>query len=147
MNVRKDESIEKILDLVDGAAVIDGDAITKGAIKFDQEKVKLSLIPVKPLLELGRLMTFGAKKYSAHNWRNGMTYSRAMDALERHFMMFKDGEDFDKESTMHHLAAVMFYCCVILEQHFTGRRDLDDRYKGLAPDYIKGPNNACDLHD
>jgi hypothetical protein len=130
MDMTPDKTIEQVLDAVDNASTLDGDAMTKkGAVKYDQEKVKLSLIPTKPLLELGRLMTFGANKYSAHNWREGMTFSRAMDAMERHYLAFKDGENYDKESTQHHLAAVMFYCCVILEFWFTGRVDLDDRYK------------------
>jgi len=42
-------------------------------LKFDNNKPSLSLIPNKPLLEIAKVLDFGSKKYSAHNWREGLS--------------------------------------------------------------------------
>ena len=37
--------------------------------KYDGEKPQLYLLPPKSITEVGKVLTFGAKKYDAHNWR------------------------------------------------------------------------------
>ena len=54
------------------------------AIKKDSEKVRLDLLPVRPLLEVGRVLTFGAKKYEPRNWEKGFSWSRPYAATLRH---------------------------------------------------------------
>ncbi|MEK6880832.1 MAG: dATP/dGTP diphosphohydrolase domain-containing protein, partial [Nanoarchaeota archaeon] len=56
----------------------------KEAIKFDQEKPQMSLIPSLSLIEVAKVMTHGAKKYSAHNWMKGFDWTRLYDAAQRH---------------------------------------------------------------
>lgn len=103
------------------------------ADKFDQEKVRLDLLPFEAIEEVGKVMTFGAKKYTAHNWRGGIAYSRYIGATFRHLFAFAKGEDLDPESGLSHLAHAA--CCILFLLTFflEKRHDLDDRYKTVNP--------------
>lgn len=97
-------------------------------IKHDQGKPRLELLPSDSLEEIAKVLTFGAKKYSAENWRKGINYSRLMGAAMRHLLAWKDGEDKDPESGLTHLAHAG--CCVLfLIWMEKNRQDLDDRFK------------------
>ena len=37
--------------------------------KFDSEKPKMYLLPPKALIEVSKVLTFGAEKYDEENWR------------------------------------------------------------------------------
>ena len=67
-------------------------------LKKDQDKVRVELLPSAPLIMIGDVLTFGAKKYADHNWRGGFDYSRLLGANLRHILAFNDGEDLDPES-------------------------------------------------
>jgi hypothetical protein len=97
-------------------------------IKHDGEKPRMDLLPTVPMVEIAKVLTFGAKKYAAHNWRGGIEYSRLIGSAYRHLSAFNDGEDYDPESGLPHLAHLG--CCVffLLEQFVKGT-GLDDRYK------------------
>lgn len=74
------------------------------AAKFDQGKPRYSLIEDSFLLELARVMTMGAEKYSEDSWKtvpNGK--QRYKDALLRHIYA---EEKIDKESGLSHMAHV-----------------------------------------
>ena len=43
-------------------------------LKFDKEKPRLDLIDTGFLNTLGDVLGFGANKYAAHNWREGIHY-------------------------------------------------------------------------
>lgn len=101
---------------------------TSPAIKFDSEKPKMGLISSKFLEGLGITLTYGAIKYSAHNWRKGMATSRYYDALQRHLMAWNDGEDLDPESGLPHLYHAA--CCLMfLSETVETHPKMDDRYK------------------
>ena len=38
-------------------------------IKYDGEKPKMHLLPPKAIVEISKVLTFGAAKYDAENWR------------------------------------------------------------------------------
>lgn len=88
----------------------------------------MELLPTVPLRAIAEVLTFGAKKYDAHNWRGGIEYSRLIGAALRHLTAYNDGEDKDPESGLSHLAHLG--CCVLflLEQENKGT-GLDDRYR------------------
>lgn len=98
------------------------------ALKFDGEKPRMELLPTQPLVDISEVLTFGAKKYGAHNWRGGFAYSRLIGAALRHLSAYNDGEDTDPESGLSHLAHAG--CCILflLEQISKGT-GTDDRYK------------------
>jgi len=100
--------------------------------KHDVGKPPMGLIDRYAAERLAEVMSFGAQKYGRDNWRGGFKYSRLYDAALRHIFAFIDGEDFDPESNLPHLAHAM--CMIMFLLRMTNERpDLDDRYlKGLA---------------
>ncbi len=96
-------------------------------VKHDQEKPKVELLSSIALIEIAKVMTFGAKKYSSHNWRGGIHWSRVLGAALRHLLAFMGGESKDPETGLSHLAHAG--CCImfLLEYEVT-HKELDDRY-------------------
>ena len=43
--------------------------MTASGIKYDGEKPKMNLLPPKAIVEISKVLTFGAEKYDAENWR------------------------------------------------------------------------------
>lgn len=76
-------------------------------IKFDKEKLLYHLIPAECLEQLCKVYTFGARKYGENNWiKLDNPIIRFSDALERHFIEFKKGNQLDNETGINHLAHV-----------------------------------------
>ena len=102
----------------------------KGAngMKYDGEKPRMDLIDADALEGLAKVLTFGAQKYAAHNWRGGIEYSRLTAAILRHLMAIQRGEDVDPESGLPHIDHLG--CCWMFLSHLSKHRpDLDDRWK------------------
>jgi hypothetical protein len=96
--------------------------------KFDQDKPRMDLIDPLALEGLAAVLTFGAKKYAAHNWRGGLSYSRLIAALIRHLFAIMRGERIDPESGFPHVDHVG--CCwMFLSNMMKTRPDMDDLYK------------------
>lgn len=94
-------------------------------MKLDSDKVRMDLLDAKALEGLASVLTFGAKKYAAHNWRNGIANSRLIAALLRHLMAIQRGEYTDPESGLPHIDHVG--CCwMFLSNNLKEREDLDD---------------------
>ena len=97
---------------------------------------RLSLLPRLGLESIARVFGFGAEKYDSHNWRKGYEWSKSLDALQRHVLAFQDGETYDAESGLPHLAHAGFHVLVLLtwlaEQGEGG--EFDDRYKRPEPE-------------
>lgn len=98
-------------------------------LKHDQEKPRVDLLDPLALEGIAAVLSFGAKKYAAHNWRGGIAYSRLLGAVLRHTFAILRGEDNDPESGLPHVdhlgCSVMF-----LSNMMRTRPDLDDRWKG-----------------
>ena len=72
--------------------------------KFDAGKPSMSLLPGEAMEAIARVLDYGAKKYDAHNWRKGMSWSRLLDGGLRHLFAFARGERKDPETGLSHLA-------------------------------------------
>lgn len=101
---------------------------SEGGSKFDSEKPKMGLIPSKPLIDVAKVLTFGARKYQQYNWKKGFDYSRLYDAAQRHLTAWNDNETYDSESNLNHLAHAICDLMFLLDQHYT-MPERDDRYK------------------
>lgn len=112
-----------------------------GGRKDDGEKVRLDLLSSRWVMGVGAVLTFGAHKYAAHNWRKGLAISRLLGACLRHVFAFVGGEDRDPETQLSHLYHAS--CCLMFasELHET-RPDLDDRYKTELPKRDVGAASA-----
>ena len=97
-------------------------------LKYDSEKTRVDLLDPLALEGLGKVLTFGAKKYAAHNWRGGISYSRLLGALLRHSFAILRGEDLDPESGLPHVDH-LGCCWMFLSWHMKMRPDMDDRWK------------------
>lgn len=99
-------------------------------LKFDQDKVRLELIPPEFLWATGRGLTYGARKYAPGNWcvGDGFDWSRLYGGLQRHLVAWASGEDLDPESGNNHLDHA---CCMLafLVAHVQRKHGKDDRQK------------------
>jgi hypothetical protein len=102
--------------------------ITVAGVKDDDGKVMLALLPFESLLEVGKVLTFGAQKYEDHNWRKGFKFSRLLSATMRHLFAFTRGEDLDPESGLSHLAHAATNILFLLSFMLT-KTGTDDRYQ------------------
>jgi hypothetical protein len=93
--------------------------VPTGGRKFDGGKLEYGLLPPLALEETVKVLTFGAQKYERDNWKNVPDSKRRyFDALQRHTWAWKQGEQLDPESGIHHLAHAM--CCLMfLYEHDT----------------------------
>lgn len=96
--------------------------------KADQDKPRTDLLDPLALEGLAKVLTFGAKKYAAHNWRGGISYSRLIAAILRHLFGVLRGEDVDPESGLPHVDHIGA-CWMFLSNMMKTRPDLDDRWK------------------
>ena len=90
--------------------------------KYDGDKAKLYLLPPKSILEVGKVLTYGAGKYDAENWRKvDDLQNRYTSAALRHIFAHMDGEEVDEETGLSHLAHAM--CCLLfkLEDELLGK--------------------------
>lgn len=95
--------------------------------KNDADKERLDLLPMRAINEVGKVLTFGAKKYADNNWRGGMKWGRLVGATLRHVFAFMGGENTDKESGLHHLAHAATDILCVLEYTIT-HTGADDRF-------------------
>ncbi|MCF8019826.1 MAG: DUF5664 domain-containing protein [Vallitaleaceae bacterium] len=79
----------------------------KTAARFDENKNRLELIPGYPLEELGKVYTYGCKKYDPDNYLKGMSWRKVIGPALRHLYKWIRGEQYDEESGIHHLS----HCC------------------------------------
>lgn len=73
-------------------------------LKKDAGKVPMELLPTIPLVEIAKVLGFGAKKYAPDGWRQGMDWRRVYGAVLRHMASWEQGEDLDPETGLPHLA-------------------------------------------
>ena len=95
--------------------------------KFDHGKPQVNLIPTVAIVEIGKVLAFGAQKYDRGNWAKGLATSRYYDAAMRHLLAWNGGEDNDPESGLSHLAHAGCNLCFML-WNMLFRKDLDDRW-------------------
>lgn len=89
-----------------------------------QKLERYDLIPWDFMDELARCYGIGAQKYEDRNWERGYDIGLSMAALMRHLTLFWQGEDFDPESGIHHLASVVFHAAAMYR--FTQKYELDE---------------------
>ena len=84
----------------------------KGGRKFDGGKLQYGLLPPLALRETVKVLTYGAEKYEPDNWRRVPDGNRRyFDAAQRHLWAYKEGEMYDPETGVSHLAHAL--CCIM----------------------------------
>jgi hypothetical protein len=95
-------------------------------VRYDEGKPRMDLIPGDALIEIAKVLSYGAAKYSDRNWEKGMDYHKLYAPIQRHLWKWWQGEELDEESGLHHLAHA---ACDILMLQATALRSIgtDDR--------------------
>ena len=99
-----------------------------GAQKEMLDKARIDLVPTEMIMGVAEVLTYGAKKYSDNNWRQGLPHSTHYAAAQRHLLKFWAGIDLDDESNLHHLKHAACNIGMLITN--LEREELDDRYKG-----------------
>lgn len=95
-------------------------------VKHDKGKLPYHLLAPEFLEDVSQVLEFGANKYSARNWEEGMDWSRVFSALMRHMWAWWGGKDLDEETGFSHLAHAA--CCVMFLLAYERRKvGFDDR--------------------
>ena len=102
--------------------------MSKVGDRFNEGKLRWSLVSWKALEPLVRVLMFGAEKYDDHNWKKGLKYTEVCESLQRHMNAFIDGEDDDQESKLSHVGHILCNA-MFLSYMYLFRKDMDDRYK------------------
>lgn len=80
--------------------------------KYDKDKPRWDLLPLRGTALTVDVLTYGAKKYAPENWRKVEGWRwRYFGAALRHMVAWFAGEKIDPESGHHHLAHAA--CCVL----------------------------------
>ena len=106
-------------------------------IKFDHEKPRPELIPPKAMLEIVKVLTYGAKKYSAGNYiKDGATFNRYYAAALRHMLQWQALEDTDGETGLSHIAHAATNLIFLLSMIENGVAE-DDRLMHRIQERVK----------
>lgn len=73
------------------------------ALRFNQGKVRWDLIDPRAVEGVAKVLEFGTIKYTAENWRKGLSWKSTLRSLESHLQALKRGEDIDPESGLPHI--------------------------------------------
>lgn len=111
----------------------------KEATKFDADKAPYHLIAPELLEAVARVLAFGAKKYAARNWENGMAWHRPFSACMRHLWSWWAGKgpttqsflfgEIDAETGFSHLWHAA--CCIMFLIAYEERRAGEDDRPGV----------------
>ena len=80
--------------------------------KLDAGKPRWSLVPMREMEEVVKVLTVGAVKYADDNWKSLPNLrERYFSAALRHIIAWWSGEKYDTETSLHHLAHAI--CCLL----------------------------------
>jgi hypothetical protein len=97
-----------------------------------RKKVPLGLLPAAGKIAGALACQYGAGKYGPYNWRDqAISYSVYLDAIERHLLALRDGEDAAPDSKVHHLGHIIAGAAIALDAIAVGKMK-DDRPKRPA---------------
>ena len=97
------------------------------------KKIPLDLVPPSARHYLAQAFKDGADKYGPYNWRDkAISSSVYYAAANRHLDAWWDGEDFAKDSGVHHLAHAMACIALVLESMRCGQLNDNRPPKGPA---------------
>ena len=98
---------------------------TSKGLRYNNGKLRWSLLPVEPIVELIRVLEKGAVKYAPNNWKK-FTKAEAdencYDSMMRHIQQWRLGQTHDEETGLHHMAHIMCNAMFILWHSINEKR-------------------------
>ena len=101
------------------------DPVTGG--EKGQKLARLGAADPLALWKVAEVGGYGEGKYARYNYVKGYKWSLSYDALQRHLMLFWDGEWLDEESKLPHLAHAAWHCLALMTFYLRGK-GTDDRF-------------------
>jgi hypothetical protein len=98
---------------------------TKG-VKHDSTKPDYSLLPFGAVDEVVKVLTYGAQKYDRFNWEH-VEDIRYQAAALRHISSYMQGEKYDPETGINHLAHAV--CSLLFLVEFDRQSAKKEMYK------------------
>lgn len=100
------------------------------AIKNDCGKADMALLPTVALEQTAYAMMDGEGKYGRYNYleKGGMNWTKLISAANRHIGAFNNGEDFAKDSGVHHLGHAAANLMMLLHYYYD-KKGKDNRWK------------------
>lgn len=80
------------------------------ALRYNEGKLKWSLVHFESLEPMVRVLMYGAKKYAPDNWKKGLPKKEILNSMMRHMIALIDGQEVDEESGEHHIGHIMCNC-------------------------------------
>jgi hypothetical protein len=101
-------------------------------------KAALRFVPPALVIAASDAMADGAEKYGPMNWRTTKVRMTVyLEAIERHLLALKDGQDNAEDSGHRHLAHIAACCGIVLDAEAHGSL-IDDRFEpGPAADMLR----------
>ena len=85
-------------------------------LRFNEGKIRWSLMHYKSMEPMVRVLMYGAEKYSDNNWQKGLNKKEILECLQRHLAALMDGETHDKESGLPHIGHIL--CNAMFHSYF-----------------------------
>lgn len=96
------------------------------ALRYNEGKLKWSLVDMKSLEPMVRVLMYGANKYAPHNWKRGLKLTEIYESNQRHWNALMSGEDNDPESGLSHIGHIL--CNAMFASHMLRHKpEFDDR--------------------
>ena len=90
--------------------------------KYDNDKLRWSLLPLGALQDVVKVLEFGAKKYAPDNWKYvDQAEERYWNAAMRHIVAYKLESHTDSETGLSHLAHAI--CCLLFLLNFDNNQE------------------------
>lgn len=141
--VGPEEKLQEIFDNFNHKPDVDMSALSRpgatgAAMKWDDTKLPLQLVPTEFVMAVAEVFAYGAEKYAPNNWRQGEEFpstSRVMGSIMRHLFSYNYGEDKDPESGINHLAHAATQIAILLYYLEYGMNE-DDRFTQSADNSV-----------
>lgn len=106
---RQQEKLQEVRDLAGQWKRTNSAAeLLEKSDRWNEGKTEWSLIDFPSIECLAKVLMFGKKKYAKDNWKKGWKRQDLVDSLLRHTLAISNGEDFDPEHGLPHVAGVLF---------------------------------------
>lgn len=108
--------------------------------RWNKGKLRWSLMDLDAMAPMIRVLEFGSKKYSDHNWKKGLLVSQLYESTMRHLQDLMHGEDNDAETKMPHTGHILCNA-MFLSYMMLYRPEMDDRFLDPAKQLQTKPSN------
>lgn len=96
------------------------------AVRYNNGKLRWSLVDFDSLEDMVKVLEFGAEKYKANNWKKGLSITEICESLQRHLYSFMNNEDNDLESNLSHIGHIMCNA-MFISYMMKYKKEFDDR--------------------